>query len=154
MDWSIATVIGGLGGLEFFRWLFSRKRIARADEFKILRETNEFLQKQLQAKEERFAEQTTLLRQTQRELLESAKHEAEKDIAHAQDVAALRIKLAEVRCDDEYCPFREPPGAKTPPRAGLSKEEYARKRILPRSLKGRTAEVVPREEKASLIENS
>ena len=42
---------------------------ADAEEFKALREYNEFLQKQLSEKEERFVEQTGRLRQVQDELL-------------------------------------------------------------------------------------
>lgn len=126
MNWwqLIIAAITALGGLEFFKWFFNRKTDARVSEFHLLKETNEFLQQQLREKEQRFAEQTQLLRSTQRDLLDAAKREAEKDIAHAQEVAELRIELAEVRCEDGNCPFRLPPNAKTPPRAGMTKEQY------------------------------
>ena len=75
----ILTIIGTLGGFEAIKWGISfytnRKTDARikdahadAEEFKALREYNEFLQKQLSEKEERFVEQTGRLRQVQDEL--------------------------------------------------------------------------------------
>lgn len=76
----ILTIIGTLGGFEAIKWSINfwvnRKTNARiedahadAEEFKALREYNEFLQKQLSEKEERFVEQTGRLRQVQDELL-------------------------------------------------------------------------------------
>lgn len=127
----IITILGAVGGFEFIKWLFSRKtnsRIALAEaeskEFHTLQETNEWLQKQLQLKEERFAEQTQLVRHQNTEILDLTRKVAELEIAHAKEVAELRIELAEVRCNDELCPFREPPTSKTPPRSGLTKEQY------------------------------
>lgn len=75
----ILTIIGTLGGFEAIKWGISfytnRKTNARiedahadVEEFKALREYNEFLQKQLSDKEERFVEQTGRLRQVQDEL--------------------------------------------------------------------------------------
>ena len=65
----LIAILTALGGLECVKWFFNRKtnsRIAIAEaesaEFHHLQETNEWLQKQLQAKEERFAEQTQLVR--------------------------------------------------------------------------------------------
>ena len=63
----ILTIIGTLGGFEAIKWGISfytnRKTNARiedahadVEEFKALREYNEFLQKQLSEKEERFIE--------------------------------------------------------------------------------------------------
>ncbi len=131
---SIAVALGAIGGLEAFKYFFNRRansRIAIAEaeskEFHTLQETNEWLQKQLQLKEERFAEQTQLVRKQNTEILELTRRIAEKDILHAQAVAELKIELAEVRCDDKPCPFREPPTSKTPPRGGLTKEEYHKK---------------------------
>lgn len=120
----IIAILGGLGGLEFIKWLFTRKRAARSDEFKLLRETNEFLQTQQLEKEKRFAEQTQVLRATQRDLLETTKREADSGIAHAREIAALNVELARVRCEDTDCPFRLPPNANTPPKKGQTKEIY------------------------------
>lgn len=120
----IIAILGGIGGLEFIKWLFTRKRAARSDEFKLLRETNEFLQTQQLEKEKRFAEQTQVLRATQRDLLETTKREADSGIAHAREIATLNVELARVRCEDTDCPFRLPPNANTPPKKGQTKEIY------------------------------
>lgn len=120
----IIAILGGIGGLEFIKWLFTRKRVARSDEFKLLRETNEFLQTQQLEKEKRFAEQTQVLRATQRDLLETTKREADSGITHAREIAALNVELARVRCEDTDCPFRQPPNAFTPPIKGQTKEIY------------------------------
>ncbi|MDD6868604.1 MAG: hypothetical protein PUE39_03500 [bacterium] len=125
MTWeTLIAIIGAVGGstglIELVKYFANRKtnsRIAetKADvaEFHILQETNLFLQEQLKVKEERFAEQTQLVRQQNRYI-----------ITLERKVADLEIELVKVRCNDEYCPFREPPTAKTPPRPGMSKEEY------------------------------
>lgn len=120
----IIAILGGIGGLEFIKWLFTRKRAARSDEFKLLRETNEFLQTQQLEKEKRFAEQTQVLRATQRDLLETTKREADSGIAHAHEIADIKVELARVRCEDEPCPFRQPPTAKTLPKKGMTMEDY------------------------------
>ena len=120
----LVTLLGTLGGFEFVKWLFNRKRIERTDEFKIIRETNEFLQEQLQDKEQRFAEQTQLVRKQNTEILALTTTMAEKDIEHTKIIADLRIELSNVRCEDGECPFRRPPNAQTPPKPGLTKEEY------------------------------
>lgn len=118
------VIVSALGGLEFVKWLFNRKRTARTDEFKLLRETNEFLQKQLHDKEERFAEQTQLVRNQNTEIIDLTTKMAEKEIIYTKEVADLRIELSNVRCDDSECPFRRPPNAHTPPKSGLTNEQY------------------------------
>ena len=71
---TILAIIGAMGGIEGIKWGIrawaNRKTNARiadaqadVEEFKALREYNEFLQKQLSEKEERFVEQTGRLRQ-------------------------------------------------------------------------------------------
>lgn len=125
--WQIlVTVVGSFGGLEFIKWLFNRKtnsRIAIAEaetaEFHTLQETNEFLQRQLQMKEERFVEQTNRLRTTQDELFK----------AKEAEYAAL-LELAQKKCEDQECPFRRPPNASTPPKPGLTREEYHTQKLL------------------------
>lgn len=74
-------------------------RTAHADveEFKALREYNEFLQKQLSAKEQRFVEQTDRLRKVQDELF--TLKEANSD---------LKLELALKRCERKKCGDREP----------------------------------------------
>lgn len=132
------AILGGLGGLEFVKWLFNRKtnsRIALAEaesaEFHHLQETNEWLQKQLQAKEERFAEQTQLVRKQNTEILEMTTKMAEMEIRHEQEKAELKIELVKVRCDYGDCPFRRPPNAQTPPKPGMTKEQYHSQKLLP-----------------------
>lgn len=125
MTWeTVAAVIAALGGLELIKYivhyLTRRKTDARiaetqadAEEFHILREQIEFLQEQLSSKEERFAEQTAIVRRLNTEVLDGARREA-----------ALELELAVVRCEDRPCPFRVPPTAYTQPRGGLTIEEY------------------------------
>lgn len=116
---TVVTVLGALGGFEFIKWLFNRKSASRvavaeaeASEFRTLEEMIQFLQTQLKEKEERFAEQTQLVRKLNTEVIDLTKK-----------ISALEIKLANVRCDDLACPFRKPPTANTPPHPGLTKEE-------------------------------
>lgn len=121
MDWTmLATIIASLGGLELVKFLFNRKsqsRLADAEadsaEFKQLREYNEFLQAQLQDKEERFVSQTGRLRATQDELFK------ERDLRHD-----IELQLVQKRCDRiTQCPFRIPPTTSTPKYKGESVEE-------------------------------
>lgn len=136
MNWeAVGIILGALGGIELLKFvynLFIRRKTdmrlslaeAQTAEFKHLQETNEWLQQQLQAKEERFAEQTQLVRRQNTEILNLTSQMAEKDIQHAKDIAALEIQLVEVRCDDKPCPFRMPPNAYTTPKPGTTKEQY------------------------------
>jgi len=104
----ILTIIGTLGGFEAAKWGINfwtnRKTNARiedahadVEEFKALREYNEFLQKQLSDKEERFVEQTGRLRKVQDELF-SLKEENSN----------LKLELALKRCEKKKCGDREP----------------------------------------------
>lgn len=70
---------------------------ADVDEFKALREYNEFLQKQLSEKEQRFVEQTDRLRKVQDELF--TLKETNSD---------LKLELALKRCERKKCGDREP----------------------------------------------
>lgn len=104
----IVTIIGTMGGIEGIKWgiraWMNRKTNARiedahadVEEFKALREYNEFLQRQLQEKEERFVEQTGRLRQVQDELF--ALKEANSEV---------KLELALKRCERKKCGDREP----------------------------------------------
>lgn len=104
----ILAIIGTMGGIEAFKWgvttwrnrkTDARIEDARADieEFKALREYNEFLQKQLSDKEERFVEQTGRLRVVQDDLF-SLKEEN----------STLKLELALKRCEKKKCGDREP----------------------------------------------
>lgn len=70
---------------------------ADSEEFKTLREYNDFLQKQLSEKEERFVEQTGRLRIIQDELF-TLKEESSN----------LKLELAMKRCERKKCGDREP----------------------------------------------
>lgn len=105
MDWEIiATIIGSLGGWEAIKYLLNRKQNARIkeaeadiNEFHVLKETLEFLQTQLHEKEERFAEQTELVRKLNTEVLELTKKSG-----------LLELDLQTYRCIKRKCGNREP----------------------------------------------
>ena len=105
-DWvMLMTALGGIEGIkQLIKWGMSRKTNARiedahadVEEFKALREYNEFLQKQLSEKEQRFVEQTDRLRKVQDELF--TLKEANSD---------LKLELALKRCERKKCGDREP----------------------------------------------
>lgn len=97
-DWvMLVTALGGIEGIkQLIKWWMSRKTNARiedahadVEEFKALREYNEFLQKQLSEKEQRFVEQDELF----------TLKEANSD---------LKLELALKRCERKKCGDREP----------------------------------------------
>lgn len=105
---TILAVVGAMGGIEGIKWglraWLNRKTNARiadaqadAEEFKALREYNEFLQKQLSDKEKRFVEQTGRLRQVQDELF-----------ALKESYSDVKLELALKRCEKKKCGDREP----------------------------------------------
>lgn len=105
---TILAIIGAMGGIEGIKWGIhawaNRKTNARiadaqadVEEFKALREYNEFLQKQLSEKEERFVEQTGRLRQVQDELF-----------TLKESYSDVKIELALKRCEKKKCGDREP----------------------------------------------
>ena len=105
-DWiMLVTALGGIEGIkQLVKWWMSRKTNARiedahadVEEFKALREYNEFLQKQLSEKEQRFVEQTDRLRKAQDELF--TLKETNSD---------LKLELALKRCERKKCGDREP----------------------------------------------
>ena len=102
---TILAIIGAMGGVEGVKWGIrawaNRKTNARiadaqadVEEFKALREYNEFLQKQLS---ERFVEQTGRLRQVQDELF-----------TLKESYSDVKIELALKRCEKKKCGDREP----------------------------------------------
>ena len=101
---TIMTILTAMGGWEFVKYLINRKsnaRISEAEadraEFQVLKETNEFLQDQLKQKEERFAEQTQIVRKLNAEVL---------DIT--QQKASVELDLQKYRCIRAKCSQREP----------------------------------------------
>ena len=137
MNWEIistiiGTILGSQAVAEIVRWVKNRKtdgRIeeARADseEFNSLRETLQFLQDQLKAKEERFAEQTDLVRNLNTEVIQLTREKATVELEYARHKADTELELEKVRCEDKPCPWRRPPNAYTEPKPlGVTKEEY------------------------------
>ena len=115
---SVVSLIAALGGIEFLKWLWTRKsktRMAAAeadaaklkvekDEFQLLRDRLQYADQQLIEKEQRFNEQTNLLRETNRQLLEQIK---ENGLLSAK-VASLEAERAMKLCQVRMCPKREP----------------------------------------------
>lgn len=112
------TLVASIGGWEAIRWFLTRKsnqRIADAtaekaelqnekDEFHFLRERLEFKDKQLMDKEQRFAEQTEMVRELNKQLLEQVLDNG-KLMARISGLEAERaMKLCEVR----GCQSRQP----------------------------------------------
>ena len=99
-----ASILGTLGGWEMIKYLLhrksnTRKAEAEADgsEFTVLRDTVVFLQEQLQKKEERFAEQTDLVRRLTGENLELTRENS-----------MLKIEIALKLCERRNCAQRQP----------------------------------------------
>ena len=115
---SVVSLIAALGGIEFLKWLWTRKSKARMDaaeadaaelkvekdEFQLIRERLQYSDQQLMEKEQRFNEQTNLLRDTNRQLLEQIK---ENGLLSAK-VASLEAERAMKLCQVRMCPKREP----------------------------------------------
>ena len=100
----IASVLTACGGWEAIKYLLNKetnKRIAEAEadsvEFNVLRQTVEFLQTQLREKEERFAQQTELVRKLNAEVLELTKEKGK-----------VELELQTYRCIRKKCGQREP----------------------------------------------
>lgn len=120
MDWTnlianVASLLGVLGGWEAIKYLINRKqnqRIseAKADsiEFSVLKETNEFLQNQLLEKEQRFAEQTDLVRKLNQENLDTQKEKNAEILKLTQEKGHLELQLQMYRCVVKKCSTREP----------------------------------------------
>ena len=111
----ILTVVTALGGFEGVKWLINRKSnkaIAEANadtaeikaeesEFTYLRGRVEFAEQQLLMKEQRFAEQTDVLRKAQSDLLNSALENGKLQAEIARLNAERAMKLCERRgCKD------------------------------------------------------
>lgn len=98
------ALITALGGWEGVKYLINRKnnkRITEAEadssEFDVLAKTNAFLQDQLLAKEQRFAEQTDRLRKLQDEHFKLMKEKAQTE-----------LDLQKYKCVIRKCCNREP----------------------------------------------
>ena len=108
---NILTIITTLGGFKLIEFILNRRSNSRIiaakaeqeeasadkEEFAVLKETIEFLQKQNYEKETRFAEQTAVLRKQNDEIMKLMK-----------GIAQLELDLALKRCEIKKCPRREP----------------------------------------------
>ena len=137
MSWEIistiiGTILGSQAVAEIVRWVKNRKTDSRieeahadSEEFSSLRETIQFLQDQLKGKEERFAEQTSIVRNLNTEVIQLTKEKADVELAYARYKADTELELEKVRCEDTPCPWRRPPNAYTEPKPqGKTKEDY------------------------------
>lgn len=107
----LATLLTSIGGWEAIKWLLNRKsnkRIAEAaaekeelnnerDEFHFLRERLEFKDKQLMEKEQRFAEQTDLVRNLNKQLLDKTIENGNLQARIVSLEAERKMKLCEKR---------------------------------------------------------
>lgn len=115
---SLGGVVMALGGWEAVKWLLNRKsnsRIAEANaekaelenektEFHFLRERLEFKDKELMEKEQRFVEQTNLVRDLNRQLLEQT---IENGKLQAR-ISALEAERSMKLCERRGCVDRQP----------------------------------------------
>lgn len=115
---TLAGAVAALGGFELVKWLLTRKsnsRVAEAnadsaelkndmDEFHFLRERLEFKDRQLLEKEQRFAEQTDLVRSLNKQLLE----ETVKNGALQAEISGLKAERRMKLCERRGCKDRQP----------------------------------------------
>lgn len=101
---TVASILTALGGWEMVKYLINRKtngRVAEAQadssEFTVLRDTVVFLQEQLQKKEERFAEQTDVVRKLTAENLELTRENS-----------MLKTERSLKLCERRNCGQRQP----------------------------------------------
>ena len=116
---AVVTVVTALGGVETVKYFMNRRAKSRIedakadseevhadqDEFSYLRQRIEFMEAQLVEKEQRFAEQTALVRKLQTDIITAAKEEIEL----TKQIGALQLELALKRCDRKGCQQRQPP---------------------------------------------
>ena len=100
----IGTIAGTLGGWEAIKYFMNRKANEKKEdneashvEFEVLRETVVFLQEQLLKKEERFADQTELVRKLQKE-----NQELSRSVAKLETERSLKL------CERRGCRERQP----------------------------------------------
>lgn len=88
---TVTSLLGTLGIWEIVKYWINRKTNKRKEEaeadkseFDVLRSTNQFLQEQLKATEERYANQTERLRQTQDENFKLLREKAMLELSLAR----------------------------------------------------------------------
>lgn len=119
MNWeTLIALVGCLGGLEAIKWLYNRQsnaKLAKAqaqaaeaqadtDEFHLLRERLELADSQLLEKEQRFHEQTLLVRDLNKQLIDKATLIGQLKSRIAELEAERAMKL----CERRGCAQRQP----------------------------------------------
>lgn len=101
---SASAAFAAVGGVEATKFIIGRKEYRRkvdaeadAAELGVLKDTTEFLQAQLREKEERFAEQTKVVRDLNAQVLELTREKAQ-----------VELELQRFRCIRPRCAQREP----------------------------------------------
>lgn len=115
---TILTIVSAFGGLELLKWLYTRKSKkkveeaeaeiakikAEADEYHLLRERINYLNKDIMDKEARFTEQTNHVRSLNRELLDK-----ETEIGNYKaEISALKAERQMKLCQVRGCANRQP----------------------------------------------
>jgi uncharacterized protein YydD (DUF2326 family) len=115
---TIITLIGTLGGLELIKWLYTRKSKAKveeaeaevarvradADEYHLIRERLDLLNKDMIEKEKRFMEQTNHVRELNRQLIDK-----EVEIGNYKaEISALKAERQMKLCERRGCQQRQP----------------------------------------------
>lgn len=100
----VSAIVGSLGFWELVKYLLHRRANSRkadseadASEFSVLRDTMIFMENQLKNKEERFAEQTAVVRKLNAENLELVR-----------EVTMLKTERGLKLCERRNCLKREP----------------------------------------------
>lgn len=100
----VSAIVGSLGFWELIKYLLHRRANSRkaeseadASEFSVLRDTMIFMENQLKNKEERFAEQTAVVRKLNAENLELVR-----------EVTMLKTERGLKLCERRNCLKREP----------------------------------------------
>lgn len=115
---AFAGVIVAVGGIEFFKWWNTRKSHkqikqeeanqekleTKKEDFKVLKEVNQFLQEQLKDKELRFAEQTNMVRDLNRQLLDETINSGKLQAKISTLEAERALKLCERRACKQRMP--------------------------------------------------
>ncbi len=118
MEIVLTAVCGLLGGCNVLQLLFLRQTrrkyaaeadkagiSAKTDDFAVLRDTTVFHQEQLRQKEERFAEQTELVRNLNRERIEDSGRMLELTKKYGE----LELREQKFHCEVRGCANRKPP---------------------------------------------
>lgn len=115
---TIITLVGALGGLELVKWLYTRKSKAKveeaeaevarvradADEYHLIRERLDLLNKDMIEKEKRFMEQTNHVRELNRQLIDK-----EVEIGNYKaEISALKAERQMKLCQVRGCANRQP----------------------------------------------